>query len=105
MRNRVPVTIDGEDYTLVGEGDQQTIEKIAALVDERIRQVRQMPGISVKQAYVLAACDLAEEWLRASETGDHLRSQMKGYLDEAAQLRQELAQAQKELEQLRGRRG
>ena len=50
MRNRVPVTIDGEDYTLVGEGDQQTIEKIAALVDERIRQVRQMPGISVKQA-------------------------------------------------------
>lgn len=105
MRNRVSVTIDGEQYTLVGESDPQTIEKIAGLVDERIRQVRQMPGISVKQAYVLAACDLAEEWIKANETGDHLRSQMKGYLDESAQLRQELAQAQKELAKLRGNRG
>ena len=82
------------------ELDALVAEEVADLVDAEISQARKIPGTSSLQSAVLAGCNLADRYLKAVEAADNLRGQMKNYLEEASQLRRELADAQKLLDEL-----
>lgn len=100
MRNRVTIHIAGETYTMLAEESEQYMQEVADLVDAEISQARKIPGTSALQSAVLAGCNLADRYLKAVEAADNLRGQMKNYLEEASQLRRELADVQKLLDEL-----
>ena len=100
MRNRVTIHIAGETYTMLAEESETYMQEVADLVDAEISQARKIPGTSSLQSAVLAGCNLADRYLKAVEAADNLRGQMKNYLEEASQLRRELADTQRLLDEL-----
>lgn len=100
MRNRVTLHIAGESYVMLTDETEQYMHQIAALVDKKIHEGKEVPGISNMQAVVLAGCNIADDYFKAVQTADNLRSQMKNYLEEASILRRELAEAQKLMDEL-----
>ena len=66
--NRVKVRIYGQDYTIAGDRDEETIKAIAACVDEKMRQVgRNYASNAQGSLAVLAAINMADELFSARE--------------------------------------
>ena len=97
MANKVTMSICGQEYTLVADESAAYMEKVGALVDERMRQVLDALHVSQTDAAVLAAVNLADELLKNQAAAENLRRQVKGYLDEAAQARGEISDLKRQL--------
>ena len=95
-KTRVKVQIAGEDYTIVAAESEEYIRRVASLVDARINAILSASRIPLGDAAVLAACNLADEQIRAAETAENLRAQIKAYSDEISRLRSELSDARRE---------
>ena len=95
-KNRVKVTIAGEEYTIVAAESEDYIRRVAALVDNKISGILAAGRMPLNDATVLAACNLADEQIRASETAENLRAQIKAYSDEISRLRAELSETRRE---------
>lgn len=95
-KNRVKVTIAGEEYTIVAAESEDYIRRVAALVDSKISGILAAGRMPLNDATVLAACNLADEQIRASETAENLRAQIKAYSDEISRLRAELSETRRE---------
>ena len=87
MANKVTMNICGQEYTLVADESAAYMEKVGALVDEKMRQVLDALHVSQTDAAVLAAVNLADE----------LRRQVKNYLDEATQAKNEASELKRQL--------
>ncbi len=96
MLNRVIVTIDGFDYTVISEDPAEYIRKNAELVDRSIQEVKDAAPLSSLTATVLAAMNLSDRYFRALEASDGLRLQIKDYAEECGRLRTELNRLKKE---------
>ena len=59
-KNRVTVTIDGRDYTILGDESEEYIRSIADKVDKTIAAVSGL-AISSSMKLVLAALNIADE--------------------------------------------
>ena len=97
MKNRVAVTIGGRDYTLLAAEDEQYVRKVAAHVDKGLTDMVDSAHLSLTDAAVMTAVNLADEYFKAQETTEHLRSQMKEYLEETSKMKQELAETKRAL--------
>ena len=73
MRNRVVVTIGGKDYTMVAVEDEGYVRRCAALVDQQLRQVTRDTRLSQADAAVLAAMNVADQYLKELEASENLR--------------------------------
>lgn len=102
MKNRAEVVIAGNTFTMTGEQDEEYMVKIAALVDQKIADIRGS-GANTMQAITLAACDMADSYVQAVEGADHLRQQIASYLEENAKATRELADAHAEINRLETR--
>jgi cell division protein ZapA len=91
MLNRVVVTIDGNEYTVVSEDAEDYIRKNAALVDQNIQDIKQATPLSSMGAAVLAAMNIADKYYKAQDATDGLRAQVKDYAEECSKLRAEIA--------------
>ena len=89
MANRITVNICGEDYTLVAEESTAYMEQVASLVDKKMTEIIAGAKVGRGDAAVLAAVNLADELLKSEQTAENLRRQVKSYLDEAAQAKNE----------------
>ena len=96
MLNRVVVTIDGFDYTVVSEDNEEHIRKSAALVDKNIQEVKASTNLSTVTSVVLAAMNIADKYYKAQDGTDGLRLQVRDYAEECARLRAEVARRKKE---------
>ena len=96
MLNRVVVSIDGFDYTVVSEDAEEHIRKSAALVDKSIQEVKASTNLATVTSVVLAAMNIADKYYKAQEGTDGLRLQIKDYAEECARLRSEVARLKKE---------
>ena len=97
MENRITVTICGTDYTLMAEESPSYMQKVAALVDARMGEIMASGRISRMDAAVLAAANIADELLKQQSSTENLRSQLKGYLDEANRAKNELSECKREI--------
>ena len=97
MANRVTMSICGEDYTLIAEESPSYMERVGKLVDEKLSEVLNVGSVSRTDAAILAAINLADELLKAQESGENLRRQVKTYLDEAAQAKNEASELKRQL--------
>ena len=97
MKNRVVVTIGGKDYTMVAVEDEGYVRRCAALVDKHLRQVTRDTRLSQADAAVLAAMNVADQYLKELEASENLRRQVKENLEEANALKLELSEAKREI--------
>ena len=97
MKNRVVVTIGGKDYTMVAVEDEGYVRRCAALVYQQLRQVTRDTRLSQADAAVLAAMNVADQYLKELEASENLRRQVKENLEEANALKLELSEAKREI--------
>ena len=97
MKNKVTVSIAGEDYTLIAAEEESYVKRCAALVDEQLRQVMDGGHLARANGAVLAAMNIADQYLREQNASENLRRQIKELLEESAKLKLELSEAKRAL--------
>ncbi|MDR0423886.1 MAG: cell division protein ZapA [Clostridiales Family XIII bacterium] len=71
---RAKVKIYGQEYTISGDKTQEYIEKVAAHVDEKMRQMASiLPSGSVSELAALAALNIADELFSSWNAIDELK--------------------------------
>ena len=103
MRNKVVVTIAGREYTMVAVEDETYVRKCADLVDQQLKQISS-GNLSQADAAVLAAMNIADQFLKEQQASDDLRRQVKENLEEANRLKLELSEAKREIFKLSTRK-
>lgn len=104
MKNRVTVTIAGQEYTLVATEDKGYVEKVAGHVDAKVQEVLDGARVSLVDAAVLGAVNIADEYFKEVEASENLRRQLKEYLEEATKLKLELSEAKREIFKLQNQK-
>ena len=97
MANRITVSICGDEYTFVAEESTAYMEQVASLVDKKMTEIIAGAKVGRGDAAVLAAVNLADELLKSEQTAENLRRQVKDYLDEATQARNEVSDLKRQL--------
>lgn len=98
MANRVVINICGEDYTFVAE-------ESAAYMDEsrRLRQRENAGGAGRRQGgrhgrrRPHRPANITDELFKAQSASEQLRSQIKGYLDEAGKAQNQVSELKREI--------
>lgn len=103
MANRVVITICGEEYTLVAEETPAYMQKVGATVDEKMTEVMTGAKVGRTDAAVLTAVNLADELFKSQAAAEALRSQIKGYLDQASKAQAEASELKREVFRLQQR--
>ncbi len=104
MRNKITVSIAGQEYTIVAEEGEEYVKRCAALLDRQVREVMAGTHLGRSDAAILTAMNLTDQLLKEQEAGDALRRQMKEGLDENARLKMELSEARREIFRLQNRK-
>lgn len=97
MENRITVNICGTEYTLMAEESPSYMQKVAALVDDKMGAIMASGRVSRMDAAVLTAMNIADEMLKQQSSTENLRSQLKGYLDEANRAKSEVSEYKREI--------
>ena len=105
MANRVTMTICGQDYTLVADESAAYMQKVGALVDQKMTELMDSARVSRYDAAVLAAINLADELYKQQDGSENLRRQLKTYLDEASRAKNEAAELRRKLQSQQNRKG
>ena len=103
MANRVTVNICGEEYTFVAEESATYMQKVATCVSEKMEEVLSSAKVGRTDAAVLTAANLADELFKTQAASEQLRSQIKGYLDEASRAQSEVSELKREVFRLQQR--
>lgn len=83
-KNRVKVMILGSEYVILTEDPEQQIQEMASEVESQINSfIESSPGLSSSMATVLAALNFCDGKIKAEQSVDNLREQIKEYLHEA----------------------
>ena len=94
--NKVTVRIYGQEYTISGERDPETIQEIAAYVDEKMREISKFTSSARAGSLATLACvnmadevfSMREEVVRLREEKEKLENDTQHYMklwDEAKQ--------------------
>ena len=112
MENRIVVTICDQEYTLVAEESASYMQKVGSYVSEKMEGILTAARVGRSDAAILTAANIADELFKAQATSEQLRSQIKGYLDEAGKaqaeasdLKREVFRLQQKLDNLNKNRG
>lgn len=103
MANRVVISICGEEYTLVADETPAYMQKVGSCVSEKMSEVMNAAKVGRTDAAVLTAVNLTDELFKAQAAADQLRSQIKGYLDEASKAQAEASELKREVFRLQQR--
>ena len=103
MANRVVVTICGEDYTFVAEESTSYMQKVGSYVGDKMTEILNGAKVGRTDAAVLTAANIADELFKSQAASEQLRSQIKGYLDEASRAQSEVSELKREIFRLQQR--
>ena len=97
MANRVVVSICGEEYTFVAEESASYMQKVGSSVSDKMNEVLNSAKVGRTDAAILTAAHIADELFQAQAASEQLRSQIKGYLDEAGKAQAEVSELKREI--------
>ena len=97
MANREFVTICGEEYTFVAEESASYMQKVGSYVSEKMDEVLNGANVGRSDAAILTAANITDELFKAQAAAEQLRSQIKGYLDEAGKAQAEVSELKREV--------
>ena len=103
MANRVVISICGEEYTFVAEESASYMQKVGNYVGDKMAEVLSSAKVGRTDAAVLTAANIAAELFKAQAASEQLRSQIKGYLDEAGKAQAEASELRREVFRLQQR--
>lgn len=103
MANKVVVSICGEDYTFVAEESASYMQKVGAYVSAKMDDVLNSAKVGRTDAAILTAANITDELFKAQQASEQLRSQIKGYLDEAGKAQAEVSELKREVFRLQQR--
>lgn len=104
MSNRIAVTIDGREYTIIAAEEADYVQKVAAHVDSQIRTVIEGSRVSSVDGATLAAMNIADQYFREMEASENLRRQLKDYLEEGAKQKLEISELKREIFKLQNKK-
>lgn len=97
MANRVVVNICGEEYTFLAEESAAYMQRVGTFVSERMGEVLGGAKVGRTDAAVLTAANITDELFKAQAAAEQLRSQVKGYVDEAGRAQSEVSELKREV--------
>ena len=97
MANRVVVNICGEEYTFVAEESASYMQKVGSYVSEKMDEVLNGAKVGRSDAAILTAANITDELFKAQAAAEQLRSQIKGYLDEAGKAQNQVSELKREV--------
>ncbi len=101
-KNRVKITIAGINYFINTEESEEYTKKLGEIVDKRVTALLTSSSfITMNQAAVLTALELADELEKSKSADDNFRTQIAEYLDEATKAKNERDKYKRELETLK----
>lgn len=104
MENRITISICDEEYTFVAEEAPSYMQKVGSYVNTKMDEMLTGAKVGRTDAAVLAAANIADELFKEREASEALRRQLKQYLDEAAQAKNEVSELKRELFKLQNRK-
>ena len=104
MQNRVTVTVGGLQYTLLAVEDENYVHRVAAYVNEKLKETIKAGGGSRMDCAVLTAINIGDERFKEQETAIDLRRQIKDLLEENAKLKSDLSESKREIFKLQQKR-
>ena len=93
--------IAGEEYRIVSDESSEYMQELAHEVDAKMTTILRGSRVSTTQAAILVALQYADDALKNSGSADSLRSQLKAYLEDAAQAKSERDFYKRELERIK----
>ena len=103
MLNKVKVSICGKSYNLQTEESPSYVISLAKDLEKRIFEfMDENQGVNLASATVMVGLSLLDDNTRAVADADNIRAQIKGYVEEATDLRIEADRLRKEMEVLKG---
>lgn len=104
MKNKVTVSIAGQEYTMVAVEDEAYVRKVASYVDGQVREVLEQGRLSIADAGILTATNIADQYFHEVAANENLRRQIKDGLEESAKLKNELSECKREIFKLQNNR-
>ncbi|MCI6321559.1 MAG: cell division protein ZapA [Clostridiales bacterium] len=103
MANRVVISICDEEYTFIADESAAYMQKVGSYVSEKMEEVLNSAKVGRTDAAILTAANIADELFKAQAASEQLRSQIKGYLDEAGRAQSEASELKREVFRLQQR--
>ena len=96
MENRITISICDEEYTFVAEEAPSYMQKVGSYVNDKMSELLDAAKVGRTDA-ALTAVNITDELFKEREAGDALRRQVKQYLDEASQAKNEVSELKREI--------
>ena len=96
MENRITISICDEEYTFVAEEAPSYMQKVGSYVNDKMSELLDAAKVGRTDAAVLTAVNITDELFKEREAGDALRRQLKQYLDEASQAKNEVSELKRD---------
>ena len=97
-KNRVEVRIHGKDYVLVGTEPEEYIQKVALYIDKKMNEAsRTNPKLSTGMIAVLAAINVADEYMKNQELVAELKKELAEKAGELEKVRESLKACRNEI--------
>ena len=103
MANRVTINICGEEYTVIADESATYMQKVGTYVGEKMEEILNSAKVGRTDAAILTAANIADELFKSQTASEQLRSQIKGYLDEASRAQSEVSELKREIFRLQQR--
>ena len=101
-KKRVEVKINNAEYVLVTEEPEESVQRVALLVNKRMAQIQEgNKQLSTAMNAVLTAINIADDLLKSEEIQDNLRGELTHYMEDARMAGEELAAKKLEVEKLK----
>lgn len=103
MKNAISVNLAGVELRLVSGENEEYTRRVAAHVDAKVGEVLKTGSVSIVEAALLSAINISDEYYKALETAENLRTQLRDYLEEGSRMKSEIADLKREITRLGGR--
>jgi cell division protein ZapA len=78
FRNRINVTINDQNYTIIGEDSPEHIRYVAHLVDEKLKEMgRKSTGLDTTRKSILTAVNIMHEKVKLEEENRKLLQEIQ----------------------------
>ena len=101
QKNRVEISIGNQQYTILSDEPAEKIEGLAAQINDRLNELMAGSRLSLTQALVLVALDLANNVQKQAELTEKYKSEIADYLNDAANAMSERDKYKRELDRLK----
>lgn len=100
-KQKTEIRVGGQTYTLLTDEAPETVERLAAAVNEKLNVLLAGGRVSLQQALILTALELAQDAENQRAAAQNLKAQIGDYLEDAERAMTERDHYKRENEKLR----